>query len=270
MALGESTIPWLPVQPSGRIFSRSRINDSGWGPSHPLYHVMTDSAIQDIVVLTDDFITLDTTYWLGSGATANFAVVADDPAGVITVDCGADADGFLTCAANQQMWSVDHRPTILGRLQQRVVANSKFEFGFALEAFVADGNVNIKATPSSSVADYAVITRDTDDTGAGGDAGDYALIADNQNGANDGPVAHDSGIITMANTTYVTLMVNLNEQNEARYWIDGQYVGILTAGVPDGDDLLAPCVYAVDRDAAATCQLDVDYIKIWQERIATL
>lgn len=265
MALGEATIPWLPVQPSGRIFSRSRINDSGLGPSHPFYHILTDSAIQDIVeVVKDDFWILDTALWRGSLGTANFAIEVDTPEGRITANMGADEDSMLTTATGQLNVNVDHRPVILGRIKQRIIVNSKFEFGFAEEAFNADGCVNVKATPSSTGSDYAMIIRDTDNNT------EIDLICDNVSGDNDGPIADDSGNTTMVLDTYMTLMLNLNEQNEARYWINGAYIDAVTTGVPDGGQILAPCVYGVDRDAAATAQIDIDYIKVWQERVVTL
>lgn len=263
MALGEDS---PAAERSGWLFGRRLLRHS-IGPSNPLYSFHLDNCIQDIVSFTDDFHTLDGSYWDGDNGDANWAVQADQPEGVVQVDCAGDQDGVLVCAANQMWINVDHRPVILGRLKVGVVANSKFEFGFATETDVDDGVVGTKATPTSgdnTNDDYVVVIRDTDDDTS------IEMVSDNQSGEADGPtltVPSGTGI-TAADDTWLTIMVACNEQDEARYWVNGQYMNRAVTGVPNGDAALTPWIVCVDRDAAGTGHLYLDYVKMWQERSA--
>jgi hypothetical protein len=258
------------------------------GPYNPIARILDSLLIEDVFFFKDDFdFRLDTNLWLATNGDSNFTRVADRANGVIRSDNGADEDGVLVCAADGEIWDAGMRCTVLGRFAINDMANCKFELGFADEGDINDGQVDVAATPTSAGVDYAVCIRDTDNEGDTGAS--FDLIGDNQNGANNGPVAVRGGLTAGAggsdsfdDNEWFTIMVSLNEQAEARAWVNGQLVGRLTAGVPRGttigaggelpgspDTALTPlslwCTI-VDRDAAGTAQLDIDYIAAWQER----
>ena len=137
------------------------------------------------------------------------------------------------------------------------VANSKFEFGFVDAA--GNGAVLVKDTPTSTATDYAVIVYDTDDDTS------VDLQAD---GTTDAVmrVASSPGITFTTNTWY-NFMIALNENREVRFWIDNVYQGVVTRG-PDEATAQGIWLFVEDRDDANNKQLDCDYIKAWQERVA--
>lgn len=283
----------------GQLPASERFGDSQYsrknlrrkmGPYNPIARILESLLIEDVFFFKDDFeFTLDTAVWLATNGDSNFTRVANRANGVLRSDNGADEDGVLVCAANGEIWDAGARCTALGRFAVADMANCKFEFGFADETDINDGQVGVSATPTSIGVDFAVCIRDTDNEGDTGAS--FDLIADNQNGDNDGPVAVRGGITAGAggsdsfdDNEWFTVMVSLNEQSEARAWVNGQFVGVLRSGVPrptligTGAELpgspqtalteLSLWATIVDRDAANTAQLDIDYIAAWQERTA--
>ena len=281
----------------GQLPSAERFGDSPYsrknlskkmGPYNPIARILDSLLIEDVFFFKDDFeFEVSTTKWIVNAGDVSFARVADRANGVIRGDAGSDQEAVLVCAANGEIWDAGMRCTAIGRFAIADMANSKFEFGFADEADIAFGQVLVSATPTSTGTDYAVCIRDTDNEGDTGAS--FDLIADNQNGANDGPVAVRGGLTAGAggsdafdDNEWFTVMVSLNEQAEARAWVNGQFVGRLTAGVPRGttigagaelpgspDTAVTPLslwLNIVDRDASNTAQLDCDYIAAWQER----
>ncbi|KKK65961.1 hypothetical protein LCGC14_2968890, partial [marine sediment metagenome] len=239
------------------------------GPDNVVFQFLESLAIQDVCVLIDDdFFELDTGRLLFTNGDANGSLVTDAQTGEVTFNCGADEDGQLVCAANTQRVDVDYRPVILTRMKHDVISNVKTEVGFCVETDVDDGAVNVKVTPSSNSTDYAVLCRDSDDTASGGDTGTFAFHSDNQSDDADGAQSVEaSGTGVTLGTDYITYMITLNEQQEARAWINGQFFNVLRLGVPDGGTLLSPWINVTDRDGAATAQLTIDYLKVWQERV---
>ena len=61
-------------------------------------------------------------------------------------------------------------------------------------------------------------------------------------------------------------MLACNEQKEARFYIDGVFQGRAVRG-PDVTTTLAVWLYTETRDDADTAELDVDFVRGWQERV---
>lgn len=259
----EPAVQALDNRLHARLFSRSRLRDA-IGPSNPLFHLLENLCVQNVVSFYDEFATsLDTTTWTasnsGGAGVSNFARVADTLDGIIQGDAGTTDDGDVRLfTTSNAIWQLGNRPVVMARLRMpSAVASSKFEFGFANAA--GAGAVNVKATPTSTAADYAVIIRDTDHNTS------VDLVTDGTTDAA-GLVASSPGI-TFATNTYYNLMIALNERREARFWIDNVFQGVRRAG-PDATVALGIWLYVQDRDDANNRQLDVDYVKAWQERVA--
>lgn len=241
------------------LFSRDALTK--WrGPGNPVYHIVENLCVQDVVSVYDDFTTaLNTDYWTAteSGAGTTFARLANTLSGVIrgttATTSGNDQRLFAT---NNEHVVTNARPVLLTRVRQpTTITLSKFEVGFA--DAVAAGQVNVKATPTSTGTDYAVIIRDTNDNT------DVDLITDGTTPA----VAAVTGNVALtawAVDTFFTLMLALDEENDARFWLNGIYGGVLATG-PDDNTTLAPWFYVQTRTTAAR-SFDIDYVKIWHER----
>ena len=259
--MGEPMVQFPPnrnYQPLTRAQLRKR-----YGPSNPLYPIIETLAKSDVCVFVDDdFIgTLNTDIWSvansGGGGAADFVAVANAPLGKIRGDPGTTDDGDVRLIGRENT-TANRRPVLLGRLgtNDTVVTASKFEFGF-IDASAAAGAVLVKATPTSTATDYAVIIRDTNDNTS------VDLVAD---GGVDAviKVASSPGI-TFAAQTWYDMMIALNEQKEEVFFIDGVYQGIARRG-PTVTVTLAPWINCTAR-ASDTWELDVDFVKGWCERV---
>jgi hypothetical protein len=138
------------------------------------------------------------------------------------------------------------------------VANSKFEFGFTNA--IGAGAVLVKATPTSTAADYAVICRDTDDDVL------LSLVTDGTTDAAGSVDPSPDLASAFATQTWYNVMVAVNEVRECVYYVDGVFRGIRRAG-PDPTVTLMLWAYIQGRDSAANRTLHIDLMKAWQERV---
>jgi hypothetical protein len=150
----------------------------------------------------------------------------------------------------------EYRPALLTRIVPITgVTESKWEVGFI--DGVAAGAVNVKTTPTSTSADYAVVIRDTDHN---------TSIDLHSDGTTDsaGSVASVGSVPTAAATTGIVILLTVNEIRECRFWLDGGFSGVLRSG-PNTGTTLTPWFFIQARSTDAR-PLNVDYCKVWQSR----
>ena len=252
--------PTLGYRPFTRAHLRQR-----YGPSNPLYEIVETQLAVDVLEFFDDFIyvtTIPTDTWrvsVNGAGSADFIAAAAQSNGFIRGDAGTADDGSARLRSAGNNYTANRRPTLLGRLgMNSAVANSKWEFGFS-DGDNDDGAVLVKATPTSTATDYAVIIRDTDHNTS------IDLVTDGTTDAV-GLVAGGGIAPTFATQTWYNCMVALNENREAAFYIDGGFAGIRRAG-PDAATRLCIWAYVQDRDDANNRTLDIDFVKTWQERV---
>ena len=192
---------------------------------------------------------------LGSGRA--FAIQPDYFGGLLA----AVPSQRVVLMSRQGGWRPNRRATLMGRIRVIGIGNSKFEFGFtdADSSHIAqtEACVLIKDTPSSQSAraDYAVIIRDTDD-----DTSTDLVTAS----ARSTTITAAVGPVTLASNVWRTYMIALNEQNEARFYIDGIYAGVNRASARPTIPLWL-WFMAVPRSGGGP-EVQLDYIQAWQER----
>ncbi len=236
------------------------------GPDEPIFHLLESLAIKDVYPFEDDFLgTLNTDNWTlanSGGDSVDFAVSTTLTGGVAEGDGGTSNDGYANMFSDIEAWSVDNRPLAITRLQPRTaITDSKFEFGFADAA--AAGQALVKATPTSTGTDYAVIVRDTDDDTSVDMQRDGTTLAVQS-------IAGTHGVTWTLNAWH-TFMIALNEQGESYFWANGSLGGVLrataTAGGPDNDTTLGLFLFTQVRTTSAH-EVRCDYIKALGERVA--
>lgn len=254
--------PMLEVAPTRNWNPLSREQfRKRYGPSNPLHTLLETLSISDVCqVANDDFVgVLATDDWTSTvnGGTA-FTRVANRPSGVVRGETGAVNAQDSRLYSDSELVTANRRPVMIGRIgMNSAVTTSKFEFGFT--DVIGAGAVLVKATPTSTATDYAVIVRDTDDD---------VLVSMVTDGGTDtaGSVDPSPGLASaFATQTWYNMMIAVNEVRECVYYVDGTFRGIRRAG-PDATATLMLWVYIQTRDGADRT-LDVDFIKAWQERV---
>ncbi len=256
----------------GRLMTRSRLRDI-IGPDNPMFQLLESLCIVSESVFEDEFFrTLDTSTWAvnnSSGTSAsNFAHSAALPNGQIEGDPGTDDDQDAQMLSVGTCWQIDQRPCLMTRIEPRTaIEQSKFEVGFAA-ADAAIGQVLVKATPTSTGADYCVVIRDTNDDTS------IDMIADGTtptiSSAN--KVAGTHGVTWTLNTMH-NIMIAMNERDEQFFWVNGSLGGALRsssagAGVgPDNDVALGIWLSSISRTATGAKPLRCDYMKVLSERV---
>jgi len=260
----EPMVPFPPTR-NYRPLTRAHLRQR-YGPSNPLYEMLEPELTVDVCPFIDDEFrgVLYTNTWTtasnGAGGTA-WAQLANRPNGVIRGIAGTDDNADVTLfTTSGEIITANRRPVLMTRLgMNSAVTTSKWEFGFA-DAVNADGCVNVKATPSSTGTDYAVIIRDTTDD---------VLVSMITDGGTDAAASVDPSPAlpaTFASQTWYNLLIALNEDRDAVYYIDGRFSGILRTG-PDATVTLGVWAIALTRSGGAVRSVDLDYVKGWQERV---
>ncbi len=254
----------------GKLMSRSRLRDI-IGPDNPMFQLLESLCIVDEYVFEDEFLrTLDTSPWTassaGAGSPVAFVHQTTLRGGQVLGDAGTGNDGDAALISVGENWSIDNRPVMLARLEPNDnITNSKFEIGF-IDADANLGAVLLKATPTSTAADYCVIIRDTDDD----TSIDMVVDGTTPTISSTNKVAGTHGVTYTLNSMH-NFMIAMNELDEQYFWVNGSLGGSLRssaagAGVgPDNDVTLAAWCTVVNRTGSRH-SVRLDYIKVLAER----
>ena len=192
---------------------------------------------------------------LGSGRA--FAVLPDYFGGALV----ATPSQRVALMSRQGGWRPNRRCSLMGRIKVVNIGGSKFEFGFADadSGHISDIDdcVLTKSTPTNQAqrSDYAVIVRDTDHNTSTDLVASTARVA---------ALTAAVGPVTLSAGSWRSYMIALNEQNEARFYLDGIYAGVNRSSARL-TTLLSIWFMAVPRAGGAP-EVQIDYIQAWQER----
>lgn len=165
----------------------------------------------------------------------------------------------LALMSKYSTWDPGRRCLLQGRMFFSTVGGSRFEFGFADETsgHISDTERIVQtkgATPTivPHYSDFAVLVRDaaidtSTDLVARSGRGTAALVAQS------GPSIIESG-------TWLSFTIALNEQNEARFWINGTFAGVNRSSARR--DAALSIWFATEGSA----EVKLDYIHARQER----
>jgi len=209
---------------------------------------------------SSDFSFLPTDYWTVGGTNGtDHAVLAGNANGILRATRGAANGDNNYLYGDQAIFYGDQRCFMVARIRTSLVTTSKVEVGLTDSSGDTTGAITVdqdlSGTPTATATDCAVVTFDST-----GGADLYCCTA----GTSMTAQFTDSGM-DMAADTWIWVMIGLDEQNTARFWIDGQLVARHTAAVEGGNALL-PWVLAHEVGATGTPTQDIDGIWIWQER----
>ena len=247
-------------QDGGKMFTNARLRER-IGPGNPIYHLLSQLIVRDVAVLLKDEFTgvLNTDVWTstenGSGTPA--ALRTGVVNGEIRMVPGTTDNNDSRLVGQTTYVDSAFRPAFLARLNVDDITTVKWEAGFIDAA--AAGAVLVKATPTSTATDYAVVVRDTDDD---------TSIDLHSDGTTDavGSIASSGSAPTAANGIHNVFLLTVNEQTECRFWLDGGFAGVVRSG-PDTGTLLTPWFYVQIRAGGAiTRNLDIDFVQVWQDR----
>jgi hypothetical protein len=219
------------------------------------------------VVLFDDFLhpatdaTNDWTETDDSGTSAAGDIVAGVN-GLYQIDTGTDADRFRALSS-ELCWEAAKAcgcEVRLGTLTSD--ANLMMVFGFTDAKYEASHalaftDLALAQATVDSVADDAVmfgVRAETNDN-------IYALSVK----ANGTPQSTDSGV-DLVLTTYHIYRIQLDTDGNARFYIDGVLVAEHLLAVTTTDDLCFAFQALITAGAGTAAFINIDYIKIWQER----
>ena len=249
----------------GDHLTRKLLRRSGLSVSEDMYHLLEQLTTDSVYTLKDDFDRgLNEYLWVQDGP-AN----EDEPetlegsgftwlperGGVLV---GTGTLGRLALMSRSAIWTADSRCGLMGRMSFASLPNSRFEFGFidaaAEHITKVDRVVAVKDTPLAAPPrrDFAVINRDTVD--------DTSTDLVTRNNGETTVLTASSGPPTLLAATYATFTVALNEQNEARFWINGVYAGVNRSSARR--DVPLSIWFAV----AGATDVKIDYLQAWQER----
>ena len=229
-----------------------------------------DRFSRDTVFFEDEFlgdaINLDNWALANSGGAgaADFATNVQGP-GVVRGATGTTDNGSISMIGPLQ-WYGDSNVNFEIRFKVDVVTSLHLEVGL-IDGVPASntGGVNDIDTPTFYAADGALVAYDTDQTATGLH---FATVG-STTGQPDQATAFTSTVpgataITLA--TFHTVRIALRT-NDAFCWFDGKPVphAFDAQGHVEGGVALAPWVYAQARNTT-TKLVDVDYIKVWQDR----
>lgn len=174
----------------------------------------------------------------------------DETADLGAITGGGDLPARLISRAKR--WQAGRRCTVMARISTSHMA--KFEFGFtseAAETVLLKDSSNLNA--NDAVRDFAVAIHDLRDNS------EVALVAHGNGVVGSSTIVSPTGADAITAGDSFSLMVALNEQEEARWWIEGIYAGVNRTG-PATRASLGIWVYA------SAASISVDYIRGWQER----
>jgi len=203
-----------------------------------------------------------TTVWIVNtnsvAASAGGLSIVSATGGIARLTCGA-SDNDDQELASDFLWSASKACAMEARIRAgtSVIA---FCVGFSDSQNEPADTLAVTysgTTLTSTASDCAVFFFDSDAT----TDNIYAVAV---KGDTDGTVVN-SGVSLQASTWHV-YRVEINENGDVDFWLDGVHVGSESTGITTNVPL---CVYlgVIKRDSAAgSVTLDVDYIRAWQRR----
>ena len=282
MALGQDT---PAAEQHGNPFSRSNLRRK-IGPSNPLYGLLLDSCIEDIFApqeFNDHFVVLDTAIWNADADTTavDFALATDVVSGQLTGQLPNTDNAWIRLNSVARPFDRDHRPVVISAFKCSEFDSDddllKVEFGFTANLGTADntaaganiGQVLVKATPTNTTNDFSLVTLDTDDNvfwDVIGDVGGTTVTTNVASSSSWNP-ATGAADLTAGDDAWQVIMVAVNENAEARGWVNGSYIGRVAAAAPAAGTGLGIHLFVQNREApGGTRDFEIDYIKAWQER----
>lgn len=260
----------------GSILSLDTLRRTMGGKSD-LYEFLSQYATRDVQLekheMTGQGGLVSGEYWTfaNSGGTSvlNYATVVAS-GGYIQADTGTTDNGSVSLVG-PIIYSGDLNCGMEIRLQLDDITLANFEFGFidAVPGSNGPGISNID-TPAMTASDGALIAYDTDNT-----IDTFAFATDgsvaNQNVAATTFAAPASTIFV--NNTWLTFRVQI-VGNFAACWTNGILAAVHDAGTTqsvgalEGGVLLAPWFYARTRESGVARFVRIQYMTIWQDRVA--
>lgn len=166
----------------------------------------------------------------------------------------------LALMGKYNTWDPGRRCLLQGRVHFDRIVGSRFEFGFVDEnsSHIDDTEriVQTKAATPTIVphySDFAVLVRDSSvDTNTD-------LVT--RSGRGTAVLVAQTGPSVISAATWLSFTIALNEQNEARYWINGAFAGISRTSARR--DAALSIWFATEGQA----EVKIDYIHARQERI---
>lgn len=178
-------------------------------------------------------------FWTGGGTSGTQAIVAGVN-GIMQLDTTATGSRSSTLTFTNANFNTNYAPGLEFRLKQDNITNTKIDFGWYV-----DGN------------DKLLFRFDTDV-----DAANIYLVSENNNG---GEVTTDTTVDLVAGT-YITCKIQINADETFAAYINGVRVAAAHAGTIRQLATFKPYFYTDNKAAAESKKLDIDYVKIWQNR----
>ena len=228
-----------------------------------------------VVKWEDDFIgdVLDARYTVtAAGTSGAAAIVAGTLNGILRLTTGTDNDGTAYVTTGLQ-FKGDHNAVMQARIAISELEAVKVEVGFT-DALADAGAINVLATPSETATDVAVAIMDTDDTAP---TDDPLQFIGAKGGVNITKL--EPATVAFVAAEYLTFTVALKgdyirfivEMDDADIATDGSEEGYYdsgwTAAGIEGGTLVTPWIFVQTRDTDSV-NLDIDYLNVWQSRLA--
>lgn len=251
--------PALPVRPTG-YYGRRRQLRKLMGRSNELFGFLERYSL-DVHYWdgSTDFDYLDTNYWTVAGTNGTDFALSAHANGMLRATRGATNGDYNSLVGDNQTFYGDQRVYFVARLRTSLVTNAKVEVGLTDATGDSTGAITVdqdlSSSPTATATDCAVLTFDST-----GDASLYACSA----GTSMTAQFTDSGF-DMTTNTWFWFMIGIDEQNTARFWINGQLVAKHASAV-EGGNALYPWLLIHEVAATGTPTCDIDLIHVWQER----
>ena len=269
--------PGIPQKFPNHMFTRAQLRQVV-GPDEPLYHLLEGAAFESVYTLHDDFdLGLSDKTWVSKGFEWQEDAFFGSIANVHTEEEGVETEPPSTDAylfSKVRGWRSGRRAVVMSRFTVSGTEAGKIELGFASQ--IPAGSLGIapsQALPNNvGVNDYGFVLHNPADStsqiyaiGRGGAANSGTATAGTPSiPIRTSPVNPRSWTSDSEYTN--SMVVALNEQNEVKVYVNGNFVVTGAVGPRDKVDL-GLWVYAGSSRTTGAPILQIDYIHAWQERI---
>jgi hypothetical protein len=261
-----------PVVPLSRRELRRTAPGAQFGP---MYEFLNNFTLRDTTLFEDDFtnVTLDATndYFVAAGASSTTWAILNSA----TV---AGADGLLrgvvggtAATSGLQLfrpvcYSGDKNCGIEAYFQTSIITQKRFEIGFvnAMPSVNTLITNSVSSSPSfNTVTDAAVAVFDKG--AATVTSGLYTL---NSDGATAQRAVFTSQVLAVSTFIHVRVEV---KTDSAFLWVNGALVASITgadaSGAIEGGTALVPCFMSAKSADTNACNLDIDYVRVYGDRV---